>query len=853
MNTRSISTFCKDNNGSAIVMVLVGLAFLFTLVTTMYTVTISNMYMKHNDVKIKRNFYSAETVTEQMKAGLEDLASQVYSDIYQQSLSEVYERNMDPNDPSGTESQISKTNVIALQMNSQFLKTLRRKLRASDSDENHYNVNILMDMVDPALLISESNTEGVDVKWLREDYIPLSGDAHIMKEVSDSLSSRLILKDVYVRYTNPEDGAVSEIVTDFVVNAPTMGDTVGIPNLFDFAIIARESMMVTPRTDVVSNKNIYAGDNGLFISDGTWAASLTLGEGKYLVSKGPVSLQGLASGSAPAKLVTGQSSRFFADGIVLDNGEASFSGLAAVADDTVYSGAGKLSIDGGEYFGFGDSYVDESKSSAILINHPYAVLDAKDARGFVLAGRAFIGQSTDSTSFGKGKEALQVSGLSSGGISTQTAIPQDDQGVQVSGVPMDRSIAVKADQVAYLVPPECIGVKKAINSETGRDESEVLVGVNPVANVTMQDSGGGVYGLSLPINDYDTLKGNADFKIVDMETRLASLGGKSLSYFADSDRYSIRYVQNQYGQNMAYFYIYVNEDKQREFLSSAYGRSLQTVPYALGEATVGDFTADQLKRQRIEGKYFTFYTSDNSGAGNITLPPDTQTKGSYVAKDSTGVLMSYPGGNFTNTSLCESYKKRYQALCARLIDDPMKVSAESLKQDIFSNLIDKDKMNTILNDYGETVEDGRIAKFSMRDGGKDICYGIVTDVPFVYTGEGDQSKIRIIISLKDVTVKGNYSGFIISDNNIIFDHNGSITLDTIPADVAKVMITDTAVKGDEVIENTALSMIDCFLDKDDFLKLINSNTENPGEVLGKKEKDITNYSSMVHYENFQNR
>ena len=89
-----------------------------------------------------------------------------------------------------------------------------------------------------------------------------------------------------------------------------------------------------------------------------------------------------------------------------------------------------------KYVGFGNGGADKENpvagdSSAIIINGREASLDMSNIRELMLAGTAYI--------------------------NTQAIVNSSSVGTQNSNVGMGESISVKGDQIAYLVPPECIG------------------------------------------------------------------------------------------------------------------------------------------------------------------------------------------------------------------------------------------------------------------------------------------------------------------------------------------------------------------------------------------------------------
>ena len=60
----------RDDRGSAIVIVIIAMALIGILATTILWASYLNYRIKINDLKVKNSFYSAETVVEQIEAGV---------------------------------------------------------------------------------------------------------------------------------------------------------------------------------------------------------------------------------------------------------------------------------------------------------------------------------------------------------------------------------------------------------------------------------------------------------------------------------------------------------------------------------------------------------------------------------------------------------------------------------------------------------------------------------------------------------------------------------------------------------------------------------------------------------------
>ena len=78
----------RDNRGSAIVIVIIAMAMIGILATTILWASYLNYRIKISDLKVKNSFYSAETVVEQIMAGVKkDVVSASVNEAYQEVVS----------------------------------------------------------------------------------------------------------------------------------------------------------------------------------------------------------------------------------------------------------------------------------------------------------------------------------------------------------------------------------------------------------------------------------------------------------------------------------------------------------------------------------------------------------------------------------------------------------------------------------------------------------------------------------------------------------------------------------------------------------------------------------------------
>ena len=76
----------KNNKGSAFVMVLVILAIVGILAAVALWVSLVNYQMKLTDINVKNNFYSAESVLDQICVGLQTDVSEAYQTAYNKTI-----------------------------------------------------------------------------------------------------------------------------------------------------------------------------------------------------------------------------------------------------------------------------------------------------------------------------------------------------------------------------------------------------------------------------------------------------------------------------------------------------------------------------------------------------------------------------------------------------------------------------------------------------------------------------------------------------------------------------------------------------------------------------------------------
>ena len=698
----------KDNRGAAIVMVIVALAFIGILGVTVMWISLSNYRMKVTDQSNKQGFYTSESVLEQIKIGLQGDASQAASTAYG-----VVMQNFSSWNEAQREAMFQK----------EFKKSLWKILEDPAATGN-YSVDHLASFVDGNLNIStDPSDKGDPIRYLGA-YM----DNPKLDNPGDD-QAFLRLKDIELEYTDDE-GYYSKIRTDIIVEAPftTFMDTSTLPPIFKYALIADTGIEVGEGS-LTANGSVYAGEEGIIANKDTQVANAS-----YLVSKGPLRV-GFGS-----ETINVTSNVFYASDISVDTANLVVNSNTRVADDlTLNKNTPNVSFSG-SYIGFGDSVDDTAKSSAILINGLGAAVDMSGLNNMLVAGHSFIGT---------GKAAI--------GTPLPTADGEDWNTLSVNNVDvmMGESISVKGNQLAYLIPDDCIGVKG----------SKAVVGKNPLTYVEYKDmvSKYSVWEDAMgdrsdtPDATHTNRVGwQSTFELVSTTRAISKLGGNTLSnYMPSGGAYQMIFAPSN-GETMVYFYMkFADSDAANRYSRDYYNNH-----------------SDKLDA------YTDVY------ATSLELPADTNmsTAASTVSKNAVSVGRGDPLPLTESQKRdCKNVSETYQALCANLTEKFGELTTTQLSQTVFENLIDEGKLLTATGSGGtrefvtatglKAIVTDKQDSFSYYDGTGASASGS----GYIYSAAAGNDKIRMILSTHDVYVNDDFSGIIIAKGKIVIGNSVTVT------------------------------------------------------------------------------
>jgi len=390
-----LRSFAGNNRGSGIVVVLVSMACVALMGASMLFMSYTAMRLRATERQASKDFYSAETAVDEIRAGVQSVVSEAIATSYKYVL-ETYTDGAQIND----------------RFADRFLLDLKKAGLFTNSGTK-YDVDTLKSYVsDPAGVTVESVSGGLIVENAVEDIF--------------------VLKDIKVTYT-ADNGYITEISTDISIGMPEFAyimSATSISGLPQHALIAKNSLEQTEGTSTIEiNGSAYAGKLQL---EGNAGSKMTISKGTLVCAEDAV----VDGSTTNGRLVTEQQVKFWAGRVVVEGGSSvDLGGETRVLDDLELAGGQSKAVLSGSYYGFGDGTSDDgsktgqaNRSSAILVNGLNSELRVSDLNRLMLAGRSYISKYF---------------------YSGQTYTETDT----TPSVGMMESISVRSNQQMYLIDP----------------------------------------------------------------------------------------------------------------------------------------------------------------------------------------------------------------------------------------------------------------------------------------------------------------------------------------------------------------------------------------------------------------
>ena len=575
----------NSNRGGALLSVIIAMTVVGILAAVVLSISFTNFQMKQVDKKSKDNFYSAESVLDEVMVGLQNEVSQQFTKAYTYVL-ENYGYYT-----SSAEMRTDFETEFVLNMVDALSKT---------GDPNHYDIALLESYVRAAALSAGSYTvssiyKGVD-----------ANDDPIYENYLETVKDGLILRNVMVTYT--EQSYVNTITTDIKVTIPGLQFSLvsNMPKISDFCLIAQQGLFTQARAYLSLKGKAFAGA-GIDLANSS-LLDVEYPSSLLLITEGDVTLNG------SARLNTHTTTSLWAKSITT-KGKAntlSLVGRTYVKDDTTINGSDNTLVLANQYFGYSDSSDKAGESSAIIINGGNTTLDMTSLKSLVVAGTAFVStQGTD----------------------------EDNKDVL-----MGDSIAVKGNQVAYLLPVECFPT----------DAEGRYFATNPMS-----------YSQYAALNNIRGWEENAKEKVLSSVKR-------SLASYGEVDIIPI-FTPRAGGT----VYIYINferADAAAKYAIDYYGSDAGAKLQNYLDRYVKEFHAAGITMERI------------MTIGNYLIPLEEAENKAAYGSSIAGV----------NAQEMLHYKNSYDALCSKLVENISSLTSDELEKTVYENIIDANKLSYFL-------------------------------------------------------------------------------------------------------------------------------------------------------------
>lgn len=480
----------KENRGSTLITVVVGVSFLMILAAILLSGSSAGLRMKQMEYAAKKHHYSDEQILNDVYNGIGKVAAECMTKAYTQVLSQV----ADTAHPVYTQ-QEDAYRAFSHQFMALFEKGYWPEVKDKNTPEDLASYNATLAKLNAYITVPPEEAE-------------LTGfsKSEIITD-KDGVPYRYAFRDVTVRYQTVDakgvaNGYEAVITTDIVVEIPYINFFRDSSRILDYAMIGNQGIYFKGSSNRSVEGSLYAGigesadPDSLLYRDETVPGGLNFYQcgkveinGPYLVSKGDINVRESEviignTASAASAQVWVESIRTVENG---DKSEAAKLAELVAADEklaqltlsaSVYAAndlelnarKSKITLNG-EYYGYGNGVYEtqEKKSvesrtedrytstahtnnSAIIINGNQSELDLSGLHTLVVAGNAYVDLSS----------RAYLDNPPAG--STTRVLEEFKTG---------ESLALKSNQYIYLAPTSCLKTTNPVKKTEALSAEEV--------------------------------------------------------------------------------------------------------------------------------------------------------------------------------------------------------------------------------------------------------------------------------------------------------------------------------------------------------------------------------------------
>lgn len=689
-----------NNNGSTMLIVVVAVSLIAILATVLMSMSYLNYNMKVTELNSKKNFYSAEIVLDQINVGLQTEISESVEDAYVKAMQRY-----------SIDSDVTRNANFA----NFYIGELRDRLRTTAVDSKY---EIAQD-TDGDLVYDKGLVQYLDSdlqQAYREGSLKITSTDQKMESVAvartndagdiEYESQGLMLYNLRIEYTDEMD-YTSIIETDIRIKTPslTLVTKTALPDVFEYSMVADGGILGGVATTATISGNVYAGahssdEGGIAVTQGhTWNFT----GNSRVVSGGPVSVATTGTLNTSDETENWFQSVHLPKYTNLTSGTINLAGSTYVADDLTVEGTGAKVTLSGKYYGFGNNADGAAGSSAIVLNGKNATIDMSNLESLRLGGNAYI--QTSKVTYTAGVKFTENNN---------------------TDILLGNSLAVRSDQLVYLVPAECIGV----------NNGDTVIGRNPMSE-----------------EQYDAWvaqNGNAGYEAVSL-TKEMNVVGKSISEYSYNGVGYKKIFRQVNGDTLCYLYLDLTETGAAEYYQDYYEAAETKMDRYIATYNNRIVVNPTIADLETKGNIISYALGDN---GDISIIDNT-IDGSRTADEVEALNQEQL-----------QHQERFARLNAKLTMEENSVSSTELMQTVYHNLINDTAMQALTGApryrLGENVSDPTAIFIDNRGGSN-----------FIYDGS---ENFQVIVATGNVEVQDDFSGLIICDGKIIITGGGSVTI-----------------------------------------------------------------------------
>ena len=781
----------RNNKGMALITVVICIGFIATLVSVLLMTTLVNFKMKSVNEQSKDTFYSAEQALDEINVGLQRLVSDSMSTAYLDIMTNY-------------EAETSKVKVEKLRTT--YYESLWSKLEAVPasgiSNHEYYDVTVLEGMLKET---TKWHTNGTSDYTDANGYGAIitaldSNDKESKEGIMMSYEDGIVLKGLKVYYKDP-NGFVSIIQTDIRIAYPDFdfAPSSELPNIADYVFIADAGIEFDNGAgsyvgtaaldgdiyaDSITCKGRVSGTTG-----GTQTATITTGKENIITVKNDVNLTN-------AGIEMDEDNVLWASSVRLGTSDNVLQGTVNLSNDLEIKGQNTTVKLIGELMGYGN-YFDKSKSylsSAILVNGIGTTIDMSELDKITIAGHAYVGTS-------RSKYSSDAASLYATPTTSASSDTEDEKNTEIR---MGESLAVKSNQLLYLVPAAAIGVDETTGRSLYNKNPLTLAEYNDIMDKVAETKSTSTASVTSGVSRYVEISDSVE---------LSELGSDLSPYIRYSDGYPTAqkvFVQVSDVGTTALVYYYM------DFASESAANEYYSVYYAQNKTAVQKYTNLYLDKVVFPNtnNLVTFKTAGNILTGvSSSLTTDADWSEEGFANQPASVQSASDQLNANRVS----YSDQFRARCTKLVDSlDYTVGCKSFDILDYANLdltksADQQKLTDSQVVYenivsvGTSTSDGQLKEFidnaydyEYVDGMGNVAYKcvktssktvefqvpdslgtyhtevIISEDEDVTIG-GSNKDVVLVITGGDVTVSTNeFNGVILCDGKVTVTQSGAI-------------------------------------------------------------------------------